>query len=497
MKNTINRFRITAFIVMVIVFSTAAYAQRSQGRQAQEAKQRSITVTGVPANYKGKTGMLYLAPSANSTTYTAYSLVIVNGASVSFPLSDLTTDKPWTDNGDFAFILMIGENAQAITKKQYLYSGQITDTTSIKQEVTTVQWTSFVSAADAKQRSITVTGVPANYKGKTGMLYLSQSANSTNYTAYSMVIVNGASVSFPLSDLATDKPWTNSGDFAFVLMIGENAQAITKKQYLYSGQTPDTTSIKQEVTTVQWSIFVSAADAKQRSITITGVPANYKGKTGMLYLSPSANNTNYTAYSMVIVNGTSVSFPLSDLTTDKPWTGNGNFAFVLMIGENAQAITKKQYLYSGQVTDVTNIKQEVTTVQWTSFVSAVKEVKQKSVTLSGIPNSYKGKVGMLVIAPANDNQNYTAYGMVTITTPSTAFPMLDWTTDDSWGGSGNFIFILMIGENMQAMSADQYTYTSQSNDVTNINQDSTAIKWSQFVEVKPQQFKKPSRPKKR
>jgi len=493
MKNTINRFRITAFIVMVIGLSTAAYAQKS------------IVVTGIPNTYKGKTGMLALAPSANSQNYIAYSLVIIDGPTVKFPLSDWTTDKPWNGGGNFAFVLLIGENAQAISKKQYTFLGQTPALANVKQESTTVPWAQFVGQGlgpgpgpgpmeEVKQKSITIAGVPNNYKGKTGVLYLAPSANNQNYVAYSTVIINGTSITFPLSDLKNDKPWVDNGNFVFILMIGDNMQAMQKKQYQYIGQTTDTTPVRQDATTIQWSQFVSPSDAKQKSIVITGVPNNYKGKTAMLALAPSANNQNYTSYSLVVINGASVTFPLSDFTTDKPWTGNGNFAFVILIGENAQAITKKQYLYQGQITDTVNIRQDATTIQWSSFVSlAAPEVKQKSITMTGIPSNYNGKIGMIVMAPSNDDQNYTAYSTVTMAVPSTTFPLLDWTTDESWGGSGNFVFVLMIGETEQAIATDKYLYLAQSNDATNITQETTTLKWAQFAFVRQQQFRKPSR----
>jgi len=72
-----------AFAVMAMAFSTAAFAQ-----------QKSITIAGVPNTYRGKVAMLALASSPGSSSYTAYSLGTISGASVTFALSDWTTDKP-------------------------------------------------------------------------------------------------------------------------------------------------------------------------------------------------------------------------------------------------------------------------------------------------------------------------------------------------------------------------------------------------------------------
>jgi len=125
-------------LAMVIGASTAAYAQ-----------QKSITIAGIPNDYRGKIAMLALAPSPGSQSYTAYSLGTISGASVTFPLSDWKTDGPWSGSGNFAFIILIGETAQAIAGKQYLYTGQTAATSSVNSAATTVQWSQFVSATQS------------------------------------------------------------------------------------------------------------------------------------------------------------------------------------------------------------------------------------------------------------------------------------------------------------------------------------------------------------
>ena len=252
MKNAIKTFRIIVFAVMVVGFSTAVYA----------ADQKSITITGIPSNYRGKTGMLALTPSPNSQNYIAYSLVTITGISATFPLSDWTTDNPWGGNGNYAFVLLIGDTAQAIANKQYLYSAQTAATVNVSQVTTAVQWSQFLFLAqqsapqDTRQKSITITGIPGNYRGKVGMLALAPSPNSQNYIAYSLVTITGSSATFPLSDWTTDNPWGGNGNYAFVILIGDTAQAIASKQYLYAGQTAATVNVSQVTTAVQWSQFV-------------------------------------------------------------------------------------------------------------------------------------------------------------------------------------------------------------------------------------------------
>jgi len=248
-------FFVIAFAVMAMVFSTAAYAQ-----------QKSITIAGIPNTYRSKIAMLALAPSPGSSSYTAYSLGTISGASATFALSDWTTDKPWNGSGNFAFIIIIGETAQAIAGKQYLYTGQTAATSSVSQAATTIQWSQFVSAGQqatpqssqqpAAQKSITLKGLPGNYRGKAAMLALTPAPNNQNYVAYSLgTISDPKTITFPLSDWTTDNPWGGSGNFAFIIIIGETAQAIANSQFLYTGQTKETANVNQNDTTIQWYQF--------------------------------------------------------------------------------------------------------------------------------------------------------------------------------------------------------------------------------------------------
>jgi len=223
--------------------------------------------------------MLALAPSPGSSSYTAYSLGTLSGASVTFPLSDWTTDKPWGGSGNFAFIIIIGETAQAIAGKQYLYTGQTAATSSVSQTTTTIQWSQFVSAEQqtsqqpSAQKSITLKGLPGNYKGKTAMLALTPAPNNQNYVAYSLgTISDPKTITFPLSDWTTDNPWGESGNFAFIIIIGETAQAIANSQFLYTGQTKETASVNQNDTTIQWYQFAFLAPQ-----SITQQPARQPG----------------------------------------------------------------------------------------------------------------------------------------------------------------------------------------------------------------------------
>jgi len=251
----------------------------------------------------------------------------------------------------------------------------------------------FSTAAYAQQKSITISGIPNNYRGKVAMLVLAPSVNNQNYTAYSLAAIGGASVTFSLLDWKTDGPWNGSGNFAFSIMVGENTQAIAGSQFLYIGQTAATASVAQTTTTVQWSQFISSTAQQpaqqgggQKSITISGIPNNYRGKVAMLSMAPSTNSQTYTAYSLATISGASVTFALSDFTTDNPWSGSGNFAFIIIIGENAQAIASKQYLYVGQTAATASVTQTTTTVQWSQFISSTQQAAQQPAAPAG--NTY-------------------------------------------------------------------------------------------------------------
>jgi len=386
MKNT---FKIVTFIVMLTGLSTAAFAQKTV----------TIVIQGIPKLYNGMIGMLALTPpGGNSQKYTAYSLVKLESPATKFPLSDFATDKPWVGGGNFAVTLLIYDNVDAVKRSQYKFHYQTAATTNINQIAVNMQWSQFLSMEQQRsevqpsmkqppqpaveQKSITISGIPGNYRGKVAMLSIAPSPNSQNYTAYSLGTISGNSVTFPLSDFKTDNPWGGSGNFAFIILIGDNAQAIADKQYIYVGQTAATSSVNQNTTTVQWSQFLSTVQQEpqplkpqplkpqpvQKSITLKGFPGNYKGKVAMLALAPSANNQNYVAYSLGTISGMTVTFPLSDWTTDKPWVNSGNFVFVILIGDNAQAIANRKYLYTAQTTATTNVSQDETVISWSEFV---------------------------------------------------------------------------------------------------------------------------------
>jgi len=255
MKKTIKTFRIATFIIMLAGLTMAAFAQKT------------ISIQGIPKSHNGMIGMLALTPPGNNQKYTAYSLVKLESPSTKFPLLDFVTDKPWLGSGNFAVTLLIYDNVEAVKKSQYKFHYQTAAPTGVTQTAINMQWSQFLSMTEQQsaaqpstqqsvQKSITLKGFPGNYRGKVAMLALAPSPNSQSYVAYSLGTIGGVTVTFPLSDWTTDNPWGGSGNFAFVILIGENAQAIANKQYLYTAQTTATTNVSQNETVIQWSQFI-------------------------------------------------------------------------------------------------------------------------------------------------------------------------------------------------------------------------------------------------
>jgi len=222
----------------------------------------------------------------------------------------------------------------------------------------TVMAAGFPAAAFAQQKSIRVTGIPNNYTGKKALLGLCPKEDPQNVIAASIIEISGASVTFPL--LSADKPWNGNGNFVFRLFIFENEQAFNDNKALYMCFTLEPVNVSQTTTTVQWSQFTT-----QKFITVTGIPRNYTGKIAVLGLLPKEDTQNIIAYSIIEISGALDTFPLLG-TADKPWNGNGNFVFGLIIYENVQAYNDQKPLGMGTTLPI-NVSQTITTVQWSQF----------------------------------------------------------------------------------------------------------------------------------
>jgi hypothetical protein len=105
-------------------------------------------------------------------------------------------------------------------------------------------------------------------------------------------------------------------------------------------------------------------DPPKQFLKVEGIPlTTYKDKYGIVLLSPP-NSTDIIIYSsMLIINSTSLSFPLYIRENNAPWEGSGNYCVKILIFDNAAT---DQWSYAG-VTPETNITNS-TIITWSSFI---------------------------------------------------------------------------------------------------------------------------------
>jgi hypothetical protein len=103
-------------------------------------------------------------------------------------------------------------------------------------------------------------------------------------------------------------------------------------------------------------------------ITITDIPSIFVGKVGALMLSTSTS-AFYQVYSIETINGTSFSFPMRDWIHDSsPWDGSGSFGITIFMFDDIAAARNGNYIYAGVIPGNTEITEQTTTLEWSSFV---------------------------------------------------------------------------------------------------------------------------------
>jgi len=101
----------------------------------------------------------------------------------------------------------------------------------------------------------------------------------------------------------------------------------------------------------------------EKTVVVTGIPEMYTGKMAAL----SVDNANSSALTIAGINGSSATFRMQDSKTKAPWTGSGNCELVFLIYENAQAMSDKNTLYEGYLSNW-KITEETTTIPWNEFL---------------------------------------------------------------------------------------------------------------------------------
>jgi len=117
-----------------------------------------------------------------------------------------------------------------------------------------------------------------------------------------------------------------------------------------------------------------SAPKPENFIKVTGIVPAYSGKIGALKLYPvspdddPAKTPTVTVYSTEeIINVTSTTFPLYNWKNEKPWLGTGKFRITIFIFENRAAVVQGTTIYKGETTEIVDITEKTTTINWLSF----------------------------------------------------------------------------------------------------------------------------------
>jgi len=122
------------------------------------------------------------------------------------------------------------------------------------------------------------------------------------------------------------------------------------------------------------------------------------------------------------------------------------------------------------------------------------EGPQKFIKIIGIPISYNGKYGALMLSQPKSSY-YTVYSMKDMnmeiettedeeTIYSFTFPMLNWKNDSRpWGGNGSYKITIFIYDSFDAMVINEqnYIYAGVIPEEIKITEITTEIEWSLFT----------------
>jgi hypothetical protein len=142
-----NKIKVLGIIVLtaIIGFSMMSCEEPIQ-------YQYSLTITDIPATYHGKLAVVSLATS--SSDINAYAIAAVTGAAVTFPLLDWDTDDIWGKNGSYTLVVLIYENAAAISNKVTLFEGGTLSKVSVSSDFTIVPWSQIIDVKDMKNQKM-------------------------------------------------------------------------------------------------------------------------------------------------------------------------------------------------------------------------------------------------------------------------------------------------------------------------------------------------------
>jgi uncharacterized repeat protein (TIGR02543 family) len=319
-----------------------------------------------------------------------------------------------------------------------------------------------------------------------------------NNITHNDVSISNGTATVQLKKIDSTSAWTGSGTFdVWIAPKGTIAGASFYKAA--------NVSITTATTTIAASQFTFAGgggggNTDPKSITITGIPAEYRGK----WFTTGVSGINGYAYNEGTNSSDTQTFALKDLSGNN-WTGSGECYLVIRTknGSDDGGGAKDFYYTNGanftaqsESIPTYNISQAVSTIAFSKFfdVTSILDADApgstggttpKSITITGIPASYNNNnIDIMIMRVVDIPISQVLYhGSAAISNGSAAAALTTWD-DQPFTGSGKYSVVIKIGERY-------FTYTngaspgsmSDSLYTINENQAESTIAFSKFADI--------------
>ena len=145
-----NRIKVIGIIVLLAVIGLTMIACGSSPSSGSSARSsagtiRSVTITGIPAQYNNRFIMLTLDTGGRGARNVAWGTYTISGNSATFNLLDWVTDQPTAiREGNYGVNIIIAANMSAIANDQHDYVGIIMSR-ALSGEAISIAWGEFIS----------------------------------------------------------------------------------------------------------------------------------------------------------------------------------------------------------------------------------------------------------------------------------------------------------------------------------------------------------------
>ena len=143
MKNKIKVIGVIVLLAAIGLTMTACGSSPSSGSSAGTI--RSLTITGIPAQYNGRFVMMTIDTGGRGARNVAWGTRTISGNSATFSLLDWVTDQPTAiREGNYGVNIIIAANMQAIIDDRQEYVGIIMSR-ALAGEAVSIEWGEFIS----------------------------------------------------------------------------------------------------------------------------------------------------------------------------------------------------------------------------------------------------------------------------------------------------------------------------------------------------------------